>query len=148
MKWTASVSELPMQKFAGIVNTVILILTFALAVFFGIFRVPFLVYFSIPTALVYIICYYLIHRDLLDAYILLVYFWLTLYMCVTTICLGFEYGFHLYCFSMRKAGANDASSSAAAVIQLIAAVRALRDCGEDARIIGEVVPGEERVTLV
>ena len=100
MKWTASVSELPMQKFAGIVNTVILILTFALAVFFGIFRVPFLVYFSIPTALVYIICYYLIHRDLLDAYIQLVYFWLTLYMCVTTICLGFEYGFHLYCFSM------------------------------------------------
>ena len=28
------------------------------------------------------------------------------------------------------------------------AVRVLRDCGEDARIIGEVVPGEERVTLV
>ena len=32
--------------------------------------------------------------------------------------------------------------------QADAAVRALRDCGEDARIIGEVVPGEERVTLV
>ena len=28
------------------------------------------------------------------------------------------------------------------------AVRVLRACGEDARIIGEVVPGEERVTLV
>ncbi len=28
------------------------------------------------------------------------------------------------------------------------AVALLRDCGEDARIIGEVVPGEERVTLV
>lgn len=28
------------------------------------------------------------------------------------------------------------------------AVAVLRDCGEDARIIGEVVPGEERVTLV
>ncbi len=28
------------------------------------------------------------------------------------------------------------------------AVEILRDCGEDARIIGEIVPGEERVTLV
>ncbi len=27
------------------------------------------------------------------------------------------------------------------------AVRVLKDCGEDARIIGEIVPGEERVTL-
>ena len=32
--------------------------------------------------------------------------------------------------------------------QADAAVAALRDCGEDARIIGEIVPGEERVTLV
>ena len=28
------------------------------------------------------------------------------------------------------------------------AVRILRDCGEDARVIGEIVPGEERVTLI
>jgi len=28
------------------------------------------------------------------------------------------------------------------------AVRVLKDCGEDARVIGEIVPGEERVTLV
>ncbi len=28
------------------------------------------------------------------------------------------------------------------------AVRVLKDCGEDARVIGEIVPGEDRVTLV
>ena len=28
------------------------------------------------------------------------------------------------------------------------AVRVLKDCGEDARVIGEIVPGEERVTLI
>ena len=28
------------------------------------------------------------------------------------------------------------------------AVRVLCECGEDARIIGEIVPGEERVTLI
>ena len=28
------------------------------------------------------------------------------------------------------------------------AVRILKSCGEDARIIGEIVPGEERVTLI
>ena len=27
------------------------------------------------------------------------------------------------------------------------AVEILRDCGEDARIIGQIVPGDERVTL-
>ena len=28
------------------------------------------------------------------------------------------------------------------------AVRVLQDCGEDPRVIGEIVPGDERVTLI
>ena len=88
------------KKIAAAVNSVILLLVFGLMAFFVVIDVGFLVYFSIPTALVYIVGFVLIKKEMLDIYLRLVYFWLTLYMCVTTVCLGYGYGFHLYCFSM------------------------------------------------
>ena len=88
------------KKFASIVNTVILLLVFGLTGFFKACDVSFLTYFSIPTAMVYIFGFYLIHKGKLTVYVRMVYFWLTLYMGVTTLCLGYGYGFHLYCFSM------------------------------------------------
>ena len=89
-----------MKKFATIVNAVILGLVFGLWAFFAVIKVDFLVWFSIPTALVYIVGFFLIHTGKLDSYVWMVYAWLTLYMGVTTVCLGYGYGFHLYCFSM------------------------------------------------
>ena len=68
--------------------------------FFYIIKAHFLVYFSIPTALVYVTGYVLIHKDHLYGYVCMVYFWLTLYMGVATACLGYEFGFHLYGMSM------------------------------------------------
>ena len=88
------------QKMTFVVNTVILLLVIGLACFFYMVDAPFLIYFSIPTALVYLIGYYLIAKEWLHVYVWMVYLWLTIYMCVTTICLGYAYGFHLYCFSM------------------------------------------------
>lgn len=88
------------QKITYIVNTVILILVFGLMGFFYMCHATFLVYFSIPTAFVYIIGFYLIYSEKLDFYVRIVYLWLTLYMCTTTLCLGYNFGFHLYCMSM------------------------------------------------
>ena len=88
------------QKLTFVVNTVILMLVIGLACFFYMVDAPFLVYFSIPTACVYLIGYYLIAKTLLHVYVWMVYLWLTSYMCITTVCLGYAYGFHLYCFSM------------------------------------------------
>ena len=88
------------KKLSGIVNAVILLLVFGLLAFFCICKVTFMIWFSIPTAFIYIIGFYLIHRNMLDLYVRMVYFWLTLYMLCSTICLGYGYGFHLYCFSM------------------------------------------------
>lgn len=88
------------KKLTFVVNTVILILVFGLMFFFHLCNATFLTIFSIPTAVVYIIGYYLIHKEKLDIYVWIVYFWLTLYMGLTTICLGYSNGFHLYCFSM------------------------------------------------
>ena len=88
------------KKIALAVNTVILFLVFGLAAFFIFIKVPFLVAFSVPTACIYLVGYYLIIRDKLDFYVWMIYCWLTLYMGMTTLCLGYGYGFHLYCFSM------------------------------------------------
>lgn len=88
------------QKFSAAVNTVILLMVFGLMAFFHLCKVHFLTMFSIPTAMIYFIGYYLIYKEKLLAYVWMVYCWLTFYMGVTTVCLGYGYGFHLYCFSM------------------------------------------------
>ena len=88
------------QKLTYTINTVILILVFGLTGFFTFCEAEFLVLFSIPTTVVYLVGYYLIRKERLDIYVRLVYFWLTLYMTVTTICLGYKFGFHLYSLSM------------------------------------------------
>ncbi|MCR5283875.1 MAG: GGDEF domain-containing protein [Lachnospiraceae bacterium] len=88
------------RKITYTINTVILFIVFALLAFFYFSHMPFLVWFSLPTALVYLIGYLLIYKNKLYAYVCMVYSWLTLYMFVTTICLGYNYGFHLYSLSM------------------------------------------------
>ena len=99
-KGSENVDTQTVKKIATAVNSVILLLVFGLMAFFAVIKVSFLVWFSIPTALVYIVGFVLIRKEMLDVYLRLVYFWLTLYMCTTTVCLGYGYGFHLYCFSM------------------------------------------------
>lgn len=89
-----------LKRLAFVVNTVILGLVIGLMAFFKLAGATFLVYFSIPTMAVYIVGYFLIRRERLDHYVWMVYLWLTFYMGVTTVCLGYGYGFHLYCFSM------------------------------------------------
>ena len=88
------------RKVSMIVNAVILFLVFALSEFFRHYGIKFMYVFSLPTALVYIIGFILIWYEKLGIYVWIVYFWLTTYMCCATVCLGYGYGFHLYCFSM------------------------------------------------
>lgn len=88
------------KKLTLTINTVILLLVFGLAGFFHLCGARYLVLFSFPTALVYIFGYYFITHERLDVYVRSVYIWLTLYMSVTTIGLGYKLGFHLYCLSM------------------------------------------------
>lgn len=88
------------KRFTYIINTVILLLVIGLAGFFVLCKAPFLIWFSIPTLFVYIIGYILIAKDRLDIYVRIVYFWITIYFCLCTICLGYKIGMHLYCMSM------------------------------------------------
>ena len=92
--------EQKIQKLTYGINAVILAMVFGLMAFFKMCGVKFLVWFSIPAALVYIIGFLLIAKLKLLAYVRMVFTWLPFYMCVTTVCLGYGYGFHLYCFSL------------------------------------------------
>lgn len=88
------------QKLTMVINAVILVLVFALAGLFVLVGASFLIWFSIPTALVYIVGFYLVAKNKLDVYVRLVYGWLTLYMSICTVFLGYGFGFHLYSLSM------------------------------------------------
>jgi len=88
------------KKYSYAVNTVILLMVLGLLAFFLILDVPILVIFSIPTICVYIIGYILIYKDKLAIYVWMIYLWISIYMGLTTVCLGYGFGFHLYCMSM------------------------------------------------
>ena len=88
------------KRLTYMVNTAILLMVLGLMAFFMFAHAKFLVYFSIPTFFVYIIGYILIYKDKLFAYVIMVYVWITVYMGFCTVCLGYDYGFHLYCMSM------------------------------------------------
>ena len=81
-------------------NTVILSMVLGLALFFAVCEAHILVAFSVPTIMVYLINYYLIQKGKLNVFIELTFFWITIYMGITTVCLGTKPGFHLYSMSL------------------------------------------------
>lgn len=88
------------KKLTWKINALIFIMVFFLMGGFALCKATFLVWFSIPTALVYVYGFYLIRNDRLGKYVRIVYLWLTLYMSLTTLFLGNKFGFHLYTMSM------------------------------------------------
>lgn len=87
-------------KLTWIVNSAILFMVLGLMLFFYICEASIMVWFSIPTIFVYIIGYALIYKKKYYFYVWMVYLWITLYMSLATVCLGYKYGFHLYSLSM------------------------------------------------
>ena len=91
-----------MQKLTGFVNTMLLGFVILMAVFFAHYGVTYMVWHSVPTAAMYVWFYYVIYKKRMDLYAALVYIAIEIYMIAATICLGFNYGFHLYCFSLAS----------------------------------------------
>lgn len=89
-----------MQKLTAFVNTLLMGFVIMMAGFFAHYGVTYMVFHSIPTLVAYLFFYVLIHKKRLDRYVLLVYAVIILYMIAATICLGYSYGFHLYCMSL------------------------------------------------
>ncbi|MCR5142307.1 MAG: GGDEF domain-containing protein [Ruminococcus sp.] len=89
-----------MQKVCYIVNSSLLGIVVLMMGFFKVIGADFLVAFSIPTIAVYIIMFVMIYKQLFRAYVWTCYGWITVYMGLTAVFLGEEYGFQLYCFSL------------------------------------------------
>lgn len=87
-------------KISYIVNTWLFLFVIGMMLFFKSIQADFLVVFSIPTILVYIINYLLLYKKKLTLFVWIIYFWISLYMGVTTVCLGYDSGFHLYAMSL------------------------------------------------
>lgn len=88
------------KKLSFVVNAILFVFVLMLLGFFYTCNATFLVYFSIPTIAVYLVNFLLIKFNKLDVFVWLTYSWIELYMGITTICLGFDMGFHLYSISM------------------------------------------------
>lgn len=88
------------KKLSYAVNTLLLGFVLGMLAFFAYFHVDALTWFSIPTIGVYLINYGLIHKGRLSYFVRLVCFWIDIYMMITTLCLGYSYGFHLYSMSL------------------------------------------------
>ena len=89
-----------MQKLTTFVNALLMTFVVLMVGFFAHFGVTYMVYHSIPTLAMYVVFFVLIHKKHLNAYVLLVYTVITIYMIAATVCLGYSYGFHLYCMSL------------------------------------------------
>jgi len=82
-----------------IVNLILLLChTFFTALFY-VNQATILVWFNVVSVLIYIGCFYIIHKQKANLYIVVVYAEIFAFMLVNVICLGWDYGFQLYCIS-------------------------------------------------
>ena len=88
------------QKLSYIINAALMLFVITLALAFAHYGVTYMVYHSIPTLALYVVYFFVLRKERLDLYTLLVYITITVYMVATTICLGYSAGFHLYCMSL------------------------------------------------
>ena len=88
------------KKLSYFIDFALMVFVIAMAFVFAHYGVTYMVYHSIPTAALYLVYLYILHKDMLDLNTMLVYITITVYMVASTICLGYSAGFHLYCMSL------------------------------------------------
>ena len=89
-----------MKKLITVVNAFLMCYVILMIVFYAHFGVTFMVYLSIPTVASYIVFHHLIQKEKMTLYVKLLYATIVIYMLAATICIGYDAGFHLYCWSL------------------------------------------------
>ena len=89
-----------MQKNSMVANIALMGFVILAMVFFKLCGITYMVYHSIPTLAMYVLFFYLIHKQMLYQYVKLLYIVITIYMGAANICVGYSAGFHLYCTSL------------------------------------------------
>lgn len=88
------------QMLSKLANTSVLAVHFMMLVEFVYFHVTPLAAVNVISVLMYGVCFWLIYRKMFAAYIWVTYVEMSIYMCIATVCLGWDYGFYLYCIGL------------------------------------------------
>ncbi|MBE5875924.1 MAG: GGDEF domain-containing protein [Lachnospiraceae bacterium] len=86
-----------------LVNTVLLLCHISFAIFFKLNNIDLLYYFSWLSISTYIFTYYVLYKNWAYAYIIILYIEIYLFVLLSLLCFGWDYGFQLYCFSFTVA---------------------------------------------
>lgn len=88
------------KRVSFVVNAVIALFVVLMTGIYAFYKVDYMVLHSIPTLAMYILFFWLIKKNKLSWFLNLLYIVIAIYMGAATICLGYNFGFHLYGMSM------------------------------------------------
>ena len=88
------------KKLTFFINTTLLGFVILMTAAYSYYGVTYMVYHSIPTIAAYLALFWFIYKDKLDLYVWILYVVITAYMATSTICIGYNSGFHFYCASL------------------------------------------------
>ena len=86
-------------KVTKLVNLILLLCHSFFSALFYINQATILFWFNVGSVMIYLGCFYIIHKQKANLYIVGVYGEIFAFMLINVICLGWDYGFQLYCIS-------------------------------------------------
>lgn len=82
------------------INILLLISHIAFLVLFIYTKVEVLAFVNVISVCLYSFCFYLVNKSKYIAFLWVIYCEIAVYLIIGTLCLGWEYGFYLYCFTL------------------------------------------------
>ncbi|MBR6627079.1 MAG: GGDEF domain-containing protein [Lachnospiraceae bacterium] len=79
------------------VNCILLLCHISFGILFYLYKAPILFYFNCFSIIIYVLCFELLRRRKTWAYVFIVFAEIYLFMMLSIVCLGWEYGFQHYC---------------------------------------------------
>lgn len=80
-----------------VVNSILLLFHISFGILFYLYKAPILFYYNCLSIVTYILCFELLRRRKTWAYVLIVFVEIYLFMMLSIVCLGWDYGFQHYC---------------------------------------------------
>lgn len=80
-----------------IVNSVLLLFHISFGILFYLYEAPILLYFNCFSIIIYVLCFELLQRKKTWEYVIIVFVEIYLFMILSIVCLGWEFGFQHYC---------------------------------------------------
>ena len=86
------------KKITYFANGMLFLAHFLFIFFFYSLGATVMFYYNFVSVLTYLVCFFIIRKDLLSTYVIIMYVEIFLFMILGTICLGWDIGFHVYTY--------------------------------------------------